>query len=495
MVDTPQQKALAIPRALQSWVGEPGKLFTWGPSSDSITAIENSPRNPIPPSCQQEQHLRSYRAYTENGLEMERLLVVTWDLPGCCDMQLMTEVIQRHLRRQDTYHSWFSFDSRDQVVRRHLEDTSLIEFVWQSRGWCQKSSEWIQHILATPGPLNWDCFSFGVIQRVDNFTFYAAIDHLHGDGYLLPILIEDLCTAYQFPDTDSAQRCTTLASYHHYCERQMRDLVALTLADPVSSGWLEFLRSNGGVLPRFSLPLGVQSEFWKSKITISEIMNSKVSRCFESSCTRHGVSLFTGVMACVALQEHLVTSKSIIHMITPVTTRATRMEFSTLGWFTGLVPISVSMAGGSFLDIVKGVRSSFRSRRHLASVPIEKVIELTQGLSDIHWPAAGGYLISFVPLKKRQFSTIEQLHARLFLNQGTTRNLVMWITYGSDRTMVSISHPDNQDALSSVSTLAQTLQAICLRVANDFSTPISTLMTELGQKPIIDSSCRHTSEN
>ena len=494
MVHTARQEGLAIPRDLQSWVGEPGKLFTWGPSSNCVAAIENSPYNPIPPSCQQEQHLRSYRAHTQNGIEMVRLLVVTWDLPGCCDMQLMTDVIQRHLRRQGTYHNWFTFDSRDQVVCRRLEDTSLIEFVWQPRGWCQKSSEWIQHILATPGPLNWDCFSFGVIQRDDNFTFYAAIDHLHGDGYLLPILIEDLCTAYQFPDTDSAQRYTPMATYQNYCERQMRELASLTLADPVASGWLEFLRSNGGVLPRFSLPLGVQSEFWESKITTSEVMNKKTSRSFESSCTRQGISLFTGVMACVALQEHLVTGKSIIHMITPVTTRATRMEFSTLGWFTGVVPISVSMTGGSFLDIVEGVQSSLRSRRHLASVPIEKVIELTQGLSDIHWPAAGAFLISFVPLKKRLLSTIERLPARMFLNQGANSNLFMFITHGSDRTMVSISHPDNQYARSSVSTLVQTLQAICLRVANDFSTPISTLMTELRQQPVIDSSRRNSSE-
>jgi hypothetical protein len=30
------------------------------------------------------------------------------------------------------------------------------------------------HILATPDPLQWDCFSFECIQRADHFTFFKA---------------------------------------------------------------------------------------------------------------------------------------------------------------------------------------------------------------------------------------------------------------------------------------------------------------------------------
>jgi hypothetical protein len=38
------------------------------------------------------------------------------------------------------------------------------------------------HMSATPGPLQWDCFSSGRIQRADHFSFVMSVDRLHADG-------------------------------------------------------------------------------------------------------------------------------------------------------------------------------------------------------------------------------------------------------------------------------------------------------------------------
>ena len=43
--------------------------------------------------------------------------------------------------------------------------------------------------MATPSPLQWDCFRFGVIQRADHFTFYVSIDHLHADAMFMGVVI------------------------------------------------------------------------------------------------------------------------------------------------------------------------------------------------------------------------------------------------------------------------------------------------------------------
>ena len=40
---------------------------------------------------------------------MSRLFIAAWDIAGRCDIRAMTYVINAHLRRHDTYRSWFEY--------------------------------------------------------------------------------------------------------------------------------------------------------------------------------------------------------------------------------------------------------------------------------------------------------------------------------------------------------------------------------------------------
>ena len=60
-------------------------------------------------------------------------MVVAWDIPGVCDVALMTEAINTHLRRHDTYHSTFEFENGN-IFRRTIENPTEIEFVPVSFG-------------------------------------------------------------------------------------------------------------------------------------------------------------------------------------------------------------------------------------------------------------------------------------------------------------------------------------------------------------------------
>jgi mycolipenoyl-CoA---2-(long-chain-fatty acyl)-trehalose mycolipenoyltransferase / long-chain-acyl-CoA---trehalose acyltransferase len=108
---------------------------------------------------------------------MARLCIGAWDIVGVCDIPAMTYAINAHLRRHDTYHSWFDYKNAENIVRRTIRDSADIEFVPTENGE-MTSADIRAHILATPGPLRWDCFSFGCIQRADHFTFFMSVDHL-----------------------------------------------------------------------------------------------------------------------------------------------------------------------------------------------------------------------------------------------------------------------------------------------------------------------------
>ena len=38
-------------------------------------------------------------------------MVVSWDIPGICDIAAMTRAITTHVRRHDTYHSAFEVNA------------------------------------------------------------------------------------------------------------------------------------------------------------------------------------------------------------------------------------------------------------------------------------------------------------------------------------------------------------------------------------------------
>lgn len=99
-------------------------------------------------------------------------MIFTWDLPGRCNIRAMNYAINAHLRRHDTYHSWFEFDNAEHIVRHTIADPADIEVV-QAEHQNMTSAE-LRHHIATPQPLQWDCFLFGIIQSDDHFTFYAV---------------------------------------------------------------------------------------------------------------------------------------------------------------------------------------------------------------------------------------------------------------------------------------------------------------------------------
>ena len=83
------------------------------------------------------------------------------------------------------------------------------------------SAELRNHILATPNPLQWDCFSFGMIQRADHFTIFTSVDHLHMDAMIASVLVTEFQTMYAALVGGGAPvALPDVGSYDDYCVRQ-----------------------------------------------------------------------------------------------------------------------------------------------------------------------------------------------------------------------------------------------------------------------------------
>ena len=210
------------------WDPGAGSVVTWQPTPGSVASALRAPISPVPPSSMQAGHLRGYVEFRERGLDYSRTVMGSWDVPGRCDIRAMTYVINAHLRRHATYHSWFEYKEAKHIVRHTIQDPRDIQFVAKEYG-VMTQLEWRDHVLATPDPLQWDCFRFGIIQCEDRFALYAVVDHLHCDPMLIASFYVEILMNYSALREGKAPVALPPAtSYDDFCMRESQYLARMT---------------------------------------------------------------------------------------------------------------------------------------------------------------------------------------------------------------------------------------------------------------------------
>ena len=171
---------------VNDWTPRPGVLTSWHPTEVAAEKARQAPVSPVPVSFMQGQHIRGIYEQDAAGLDYSRQIIATCEVPGQCDIPAMTEAINSFLRRHDTYRSWFEYVGDGEVLRHTLADPADVELEPVDQG-NVSADDARKHILEVPSPMEWGCFSFGIVQSDDHFDFYACIDHVHGDAALIGI--------------------------------------------------------------------------------------------------------------------------------------------------------------------------------------------------------------------------------------------------------------------------------------------------------------------
>ncbi len=465
--------------AINDWADVPGSLVTWSPSPGCRAKVAQAPVSDVPASYQQEQHIRTYRRHQANGLEMARLLIPGWNIPGRCDIRAMTYVINSYLRRHDTYHSWFEFDDADNVVRHAIANPADIQFVATKHGE-MTAAQWRDQILQTPSPLEWDCFQFGVIQRADHFTFFASIDHVHADAmFVVGLFVEMHMNYLALAEGGAPIRLPEAGRYLDFCVRQREYTAALTLDSPDVAEWIDFLKRNNGTLPKFPLSLGDPDVPCTGDLITVTLMDAHDSDRFEAVCAQAGVRYIGGVFACAAMAERELSGSDTYNVITPTTTRSTPAEFMTTGWFTGIVPISVPVQGKSFVAVARAAQQAFDGGMHLANVPIERVLELAEAVPGIRTPEAGVPMLSYLdiglpPLNPVVMAQWQEQNGTLFVDLGAANQIGMWVSRNDNGTTITVAYPDNASARESVAQYVDQMKVVFLRAAQGRADSLSS---------------------
>lgn len=467
---------------VSDWTPPPGAAWLWRATSASLDTARRAPVSAVPPSYIQARHLRGFHEQRRRGLDMSRLLIVAFDIPGECDIRAMTYVFTAHLRRHDTYRSWFTFTGSGEIVRHTIADPADIELVAVEHGE-MTPKQWQDHLLATPSPLEWDCFRFSIIQRDDHFTVCIGVDHLHVDPMFIGSVFWEIRAMYNaLMDGEGPIALPAAGSYADYCLRERADTSALTLQSPEIRQWMEFFEHNDGSLPSFPLPLGDASPLTNGELLSLRLMDAHQTARFETACTAAGARFSGGVFAAAAHAEYELTGSRTYCAVTPVGTRNSPAEFLTTGWFIGHVPVAVPV-GRSFGETVRSAQTAFDCNTALAKVPFERVFELAPWLRTPS-PHSAFPMLSFLdaglpPLSAVVSTQLNRMNTRAFSDGRIAARVCMWINKFHDETTVTASFPSNPIACESVARYLDTMKSVYLRVAEGRGVPLALHTAQL----------------
>ena len=134
---------------VHDWAPEPGQnRFLGSRRPPPWRRPRQAPISDVPLSAMQEAHLRGFSRYAAEGLDYARLVIGSGDEPGRCDIRVMSYVINSHLRRHKTYHSWFEYTNTRDFVRHTIGDPADIDFI-PVRHQEMTPSEWQRFVLST----------------------------------------------------------------------------------------------------------------------------------------------------------------------------------------------------------------------------------------------------------------------------------------------------------------------------------------------------------
>ena len=452
--------------AIKTWQPGHGPVIAWTASPASREAMSRAAHDPLPPTFQQAQHLLTADRARENGRSAPRLIMAAWDVDGWCDIAAMTEAINTHLRRHDTYHSAFDVDA-DMITRRTI-DPNHIEFVPTALGYMDQEQIREHASSATPGTLEWDCFTFGVVQKAEHFTVFANIDHLHTDGSSAVLVYRDIHQQYQALTGATSDPLPQTAAYRDFTTRQHVKVDTMTLDSRPIKDWVDFARDTDGDWPSFPLTLGEPPASGAGAAITVELLDAAETEAFDDACRAAGARFSGGVMACAALADHEFTGAEIFHTFTPSDTRSGPEQAQCAGWYASVFPVSMSIEDGDFAQIARAAQKSFDANRHLSAVPFRRVLELAPaealGVTTASRPSMMVSLFDF-----RRLAEANANRLGLYIDDLNHGDLNMWVTRNANETIAMVSYPDTPEARHSVHLYLQVLRSIFLDVTNNIA--------------------------
>ena len=132
------------------------------------------------------------------------------------------------------------------------------------------------------------------------------------------------------------------------------------------------------------------------------------------------------MFACAALAQYELTGAETYYGMTSIDNRRSPADFTTTGWFSGPVPITVPITVSSFGDTVRAAQASFDSGKDSANVLFGQVLELAPWLRppQTYAPRLFFFDVGGSPLSALFDSQVDGLNVRATTSAGLGWNSI-----------------------------------------------------------------------
>ena len=381
----------------------------------------------------------------------------------------MDHALNAYIRRHDTFRSWFKQGDDGEFIRHAFTDPADIEFVPIDHGHLA-IDEIHAHVVSIPTPLEWGCFTFGVIQNTNHFTFFAAMDHVHGDATLIGTTMLEANAMYSaLSGGGAALKLPDAGSFDDFCIRERENTSELTVDSPGVQAWIDFAEENSGGFPEFPLPLGNPTESSSSSMTSETLWTPHRRNASSRPASPLACASSVACLPASRQVEHELTGALTYYGLTPRDSRSASDNFMTQGWFTGLIPITVPIGAVSFGEAAGAAQASFDSGLDMAKVPYYRVLELAPWLK---WPQPNFPVSNFLhggaaPLNAILAAADLGLanNIGIYPDGRYSYQLTIYIFRYGEGTVMAIMHPDNPVAKKSVARYMNAMKSVSVQVA------------------------------
>ncbi|KQR97271.1 hypothetical protein ASG12_15055 [Williamsia sp. Leaf354] len=297
----------------------------------------------------------------------------------------------------------------------------------------------------------------------DEFLLVFGADHSVMDAYSMLLAIGEIQGLYAAELSGTPTRPAEVGSHVDFSEQdRLRGADLHDRHDAVRT-WEEFLAQEGNRFPGFPLPVADTAapcestrrpnQSGMSSWVLSAEQADDINRWARAS----GHSMQTAVMAALAVAARSLSGEETIRFAMPMHTRTDTRYSSSIGWFVGVVPIEIDLAGAQTLEeCLATTGAAIADRKSLAQYPFPRVAEIT-GID-----ATPRFVVSYIDARYvPESSHWSRWGARTLRGAADSDDEVyLWIVRSPKGISVSARFPGNRVATENVHACLHRLNAV-----------------------------------
>lgn len=470
----------------------PGTVISWSlRTKHSPHGEQDSPSKSASKSASfnQDKHHLSSEATRSTSDGIASSIAVTFEITGRPDTAALESALLLLVRRHEVLRCEFQRLAGD--LNCTAPDPESIALEAEEVGHFHTGDDLHTHLDKTfksMDTLSWPLFLMGAVVRETSATVYLCFDHIVCDGLSMPVVVNELQTAYAALTADRTPELPSAGSYLTFGDDQRRRYASLRPDDDRLTYWKDFIRGNGGFFPRFPFDLGVPEDRLYPVVNRSlPLLDHHRTDALAAGARASGGSVFTAVLAAAATAQHRFGGPEVYRGLLPISERSTDTSGApvapnpwqhSIGWFVNTMPIEfqVGEGGTDHATTIARARTAYGELQRHVGIPFVRAWELLapETFSLHHWPFPVNFF-SYIDFRRTPGGAQHPLwNPMLHVWAARGNGISHWFHRTATGLHVNMLHVDTPQAHEISEALHDELVRVLLEIAGERgTTPVS----------------------